>query len=330
MVAPFVLLISIPQKENIMSAITAEHLGTRHFAMPEGSYEPGLRLINGDSKPFLSRTPFDLAKSGLSRFWSLITTNVAKAWGWVSKTLHLSQGWHWTQTSVIKPARFGIQMMADKMGYTGGAGAGLLLVSTGIGRKVLHYTIGVPAAFVSKWFGKGYHALTDFHHDNLGWYGKWVGDRMADAETWLLGKDATSGVVGKVTGFYTKNIAPHMDLNSIVMRTARIGGTALFGISLVGLLPLFITGSVLTASAYLVAGVTIGLTGWQSYNLGVALGSVPRIAKWLGNDDVKAAAKATVRGVNVATLVDDVAAETAKPAHSQHTRGHNPNVRSAK
>lgn len=314
-----------------MSAIANSMGYAKPRVLPDGSYEPGLRLIHGDA----GRNLVGKAKSGLSSVWAFITSNVIKAWGWVNKTLHLSQGWNWAQTNVIKPARFVIRMVADRVGYTGGVGTGLLLVSTGVGRKILHYTIEVPAAFAAKWLGKGYRKTMDFHTDHLGGYGDWVADRMASLEKYVWGIDSTSGVVGNVTGFYIKHIAPHLHLNSILMRSARVVGTALFGISMVGLLPMFITGTILSAGVYLIAGTTIVLVGAQGYYLGTAIGSalqsVPVIAKWLGNDDTESAATATVRGVNITTLADDVAATTdRKPKHDPHVRGHNPNVRSAK
>jgi hypothetical protein len=291
-----------------MSAITSDLGYTRSFTLPEGSYEPGLRLINGDKPSIVEQ-----AKSGLSTFWGWVTSNTAKAWGWVNKTLHLEAGWNWAKSHLIAPAR----AAAVKMGVGGAVGSGLLMVSTGFGRKVLHYLVGVPAGWVRAAFSKAWTATEVFFHNHLGAPGTWVADRMDDTEKYLFGPDGISGLVGRVGGFYFRHISKHTSLDSIAMRTLRVFGTGLAGMGLLAVLPLALAGTALGVGTYLVGGAVFISVAYQSYHLGYALGSIPSVAKWL-NQTTSAtvtninASAATVAGVNISTLVDDMATATGK------------------
>ena len=304
---------------------------TEFIEMPAGAYEPGLRLIHGDAAPSIP----EKIKTGLSSLWAWVTDHAAKSWNWVKETLHLQGAIDWTKNAAATTWAT-IRSVGTALGTGGTAGAGLLVVSTSPGRKVLHYLVGVPAKFVAKWFGRGWHAVANFHADHLGTYGNWVADRMQDVEQWAFGKDGVHGVVGKVTGFYMRHVAKHMSLNSVVMRTTRLLGTMLFGVAMLNVFPLFLAGTALAVAVYVTAGVTIVASGWQGYFLGRTIGSIPAVAQWLNDtrsssDQAAKVATSTVNGVNIATLVEDMAASTKEEApHRSNVRAHNPNVRATK
>lgn len=278
---------------------------SKTYDLPEGSYEPGLRLMHGGAEE---------KKSPMSSFWGWVTGGLAKAWSWVKQTLHLQGAMDWTKATFMKGVGYA-RSTVSALGWSGVGGFGLLTISTKAGRMVLHYLVGVPIGGVTKGIGWSWVKTENFFSDNLGSFGTWIADRMTSVDTWLYGVDGVHGVVGTVTGWYIANIKSHLHLDSIAMRSVRLAGTMLFGVQVIAALPLLLAGSALTAVAYVVWVGLFATTCYQAWKLGHVVGSNPSFAKWLKSTEGKSRKGGKpVTPINVSTLKDDVATAVGSPS----------------
>lgn len=110
--------------------------------------------------------------------------------------------------------------LGSYIGTAGGAGLGLLAVTTKAGRWVLSNTVGR----VWGWFKKAASWVFDKTLgvlDYLGTPGRWVANRLIDVAN--FGSD----VVDKAKDFYDRNLAKHFVLGSTAMKIGQVAGVSL-------------------------------------------------------------------------------------------------------
>lgn len=123
----------------------------------------------------------------------------------------VKSGWAWLKTKAA--------WAMDMMGVSGMLGLGMISLSTGTGRSAIGYALK-PIG----WLGKGLSWVDEKVKAGLMKLGKpgiWVASKIEDTESWFIKKGLA------VKGWWNKNVAKHVKLDSTPMRTARLGGVLL-------------------------------------------------------------------------------------------------------
>jgi hypothetical protein len=139
-----------------------------------------------------------------------------RIWDWAWEFFNLDTATVWIRTAGTWLKRQAVAF-GRFAGALGGMGLGLLAVTTETGRSILKNTVGR----VLGWFGAALSWAWDTTRSlvsKLGAPGRWVSARMYNLES------AAKRTAVSVLTWYSKNIAPHLDLNSLTMRTGRAIG----------------------------------------------------------------------------------------------------------
>lgn len=300
-------------------------VNTGFISMPGEMHSPGLRLIKGGGEGVNAPSLFVQAKDALVAGVEWLVSAPGRFWGWLKRVLHLQPAVDKIKAAYVWGAN-ALRSLISAMGLPGLTGLGLLTVSTGPGRWLLR-VLTAPVRWVGSMLAKTWDGVENFFTGNLGGFGTWVADRMADVEEFFFGTMANGkpyklGLFGRVKSFWNQHISRHMATNSVFMRVLRVVGTALFGLQVIAALPLLgLAGSTLVYTTYAAKAVLYATVGWQSFWLGVTIGEMPRVTEWVNKaraggrkgDAAAAAGKTTGDGrpmVDPATLRDDIKAAT--------------------
>jgi hypothetical protein len=208
--------------------------------------------------------------------YDYIRTGAAAAWGWVRETFHLDPAVEFV-SSALSWLRNQLSIISAHFGTSGGAGLGLLALSTSAGRAMLGYALKpvfwVLSKAVTLWT-KIENALTVEAEpgQELGLIGKvrnWIADRMASIREFFTGNGTSPGLLQKAAGFFFKNVAPHLEIGSTPMVAARATGFALAGSKMVSGLALIPMGATaLAVSQWVLSGMVATAVVTNLWELG--------------------------------------------------------------
>lgn len=166
------------------------------------------------------------------------------AWGWIVRTFHLDAAidyvkgaGSWLYDKAAAAARF--------LGTGGLAGAGLLAISTEVGRKVIATALK-PVGWVLGLLGRAWVTVENalFSEKREGGIRNTISTTMADIRTFFFGDGTAAGrhgVIPTAAVWAITKVGRFFMLGSYAMRTARAAGIAALApkmLSLLNLLPL--------------------------------------------------------------------------------------------
>ena len=243
-----------PEKENTMSAATAETFG------------PGPRLRPTENPQVARMGLLVQAKAKMAAGLNRIRRAGRNAWDWLVRNLHLetardymAAAWNWLRLQLSRGMNF--------FGASGMAGLGLLGIASATGRKVLGF-LWRPVGWVLKTLLKGWVFVEDSLHSDKreGGLRNWLSERMADVREFFIGNIAEDGekkgIIGAGIGLYFKYVYPLLRLDTIQMKAARSLGWLMVGLKLIAAIAFLPLGgtmlSILTVLGY--AGLAYGVT----------------------------------------------------------------------
>lgn len=281
-------------KEDTMSAVPIETMTQeRHLRVVENNKEQMGLLLQARRIP--ARVASYLARLG------------RRGLDWARRTFHLdpvlgvaADGIRWVKAKTAAATGF--------LGVSGGAGVGLLAVSTSFGRSVLSVLMR-PVGWVARLLHGGYIRLEELIHsgvddDEATGFAKArnaVSHKMADAREFVY-----KGII-KATQFFVKRVSPVFAMNSVPMHAARTAGTVLAGRRAIAALALLPLGGFAMAARY------IAMAGLGAIAIAQNLGFIARVRTWLEERFGKATKIAKGEDDKGSDVVDimTAAAETA-------------------
>jgi hypothetical protein len=164
------------------------------------------------------------------------------AWRLANKPVELAkQSWMWIaqktnpfMTGYVRPAfgwaRAMLSRIAGVIGWQGGAGMGLVLVSTDRGRSLLDNTVGSAVRTVGRvirWFyRKGHSAMEHL----------WAPGRAVNKATdWAI--EGVNKGINRTKKFYNEHLERYLDVDSVQMNLTKTFGFALIGFRIAALIP---------------------------------------------------------------------------------------------
>ena len=228
------------------------------LSQPQNGKAPDLSGVPQEQKSLMQMGLLVQMKQGAQRLYNRLAGAARGAWGWIRSTFHLDaaaevvkDGYHYAADKVAVAGRF--------LGTSGGAGLGMLAVSTHTGRRLMGYVLK-PVGWILRKIGAVF-AWTEaaLRNDTNGGIRNWVADRMADSRFWAFGTGVGSehGVIGNAMIWTAKNVGPYLDVDALAMRGTRAVAVALLASKFVPLLGMLPYGTVFMTVAYAIVGMIV-------------------------------------------------------------------------